>query len=195
MAGSGMAMKGKQVEGDAGRKLATPLAIVVMGVSGSGKSTLGARLAGRLGCTFLEGDTFHSEESVAKMRAAVPLTDEDRWPWLDRLGAAMGDAAAASGLVVAACSALKRIYRERLAAASRVPTAFVMLEATSQELARRMSGRPDHYMPPSLLDSQLRTLEWPGPDEPVLILDSSDTPDALCEQVHAWLAQETMKKG
>jgi gluconokinase len=183
------------VQGEAGRGHNAPLAIIVMGVSGSGKSTLGALLAHELGCTFLEGDSFHSDENVAKMRAAIPLTDEDRWPWLDRLGNAMGDAAHADGLAVTACSALKRIYRERLSVAARVPVAFVMLGTTSQELARRLDNRPGHYMPPSLLDSQLQTLEPPGLDEHALILDSDEAPAALSRRVCDWLAHHMTKAG
>lgn len=172
----------------AGRSVA-PLAIVVMGVSGSGKSTLGAALASRLGCPFLEGDAFHSAANVAKMREGVALTDADRWPWLDQLGTAMGQAVRQGGVVVAACSALKRAYRERLAAATAEPIAFALLDAPLAELARRMGNRPGHYMPPSLLDSQLDTLERPGADEPALTLDSTQDQDRLADAILAWIAQ------
>lgn len=165
-----------------------PLAIVVMGVSGSGKSTLGALLAERLHATFLEGDNFHSEASVAKMSAGIPLTDEDRWPWLDRLGDAMAAAVARDGLVVASCSALRRAYRERIASATGTPIVFVLLDAAQTELARRLGNRPGHYMPASLLDSQLRTLERPSGDEPAIILDSSEPPETLCDTVLEWLS-------
>ncbi|WP_443024403.1 gluconokinase [Sphingomonas sp. Leaf34] len=164
--------------------------LVVMGVSGSGKSTLAACLAERLGCPFLEGDSFHSATSVTKMRSGHPLEDGDRWPWLDRLGAAIGDAASGAGhggIAVAACSALKRVYRERLSAASAVPLAFVLLETMPAEIARRLATREGHYMPASLLDSQLATLERPGPDEHALTLDAGRTPDALAADVVAWL--------
>ncbi|WBO24558.1 gluconokinase [Sphingomonas abietis] len=166
-----------------------------MGVSGSGKSTLGRMLAAQLGCAFLEGDDFHSAENVAKMRASIPLTDEDRWPWLDRLGAASGEAATSDGLVVTACSALKRVYRERLAGAAHIPTVFVMLETNAQELTRRLGNRPGHYMPPSLLTSQLQTLEPPGADEAALILDSSEATAALCEQARNWIVRQGTKAG
>ena len=169
-----------------------PLAIIVMGVSGSGKSTLGALLAARLHATFLEGDSFHSEANVAKMRAGIPLTDEDRWPWLDRLGGAMAAAVARDGLVVAACSALRRGYRERLAVATGSPIVFVLLDTAQTELARRLGNRPGHYMPASLLDSQLRTLERPSGDEPALILDSSEAPEMLCHKVLEWLPRRMM---
>jgi gluconokinase len=165
-----------------------PRAIVVMGVSGSGKTTLSTRLGEQLDCPVLEGDAFHSAACVAKMQAGHPLTDEDRWPWLDRLGYAIGDTASSRGLAVAACSALKRAYRERLAAASAVPLHFVLLDTARDEIARRMESRSGHYMPASLLDSQLATLERPGREERALTLDAASPPDALCAEVLAWLA-------
>lgn len=164
-----------------------PLAIVVMGVSGSGKSTLGALLARALHCPFLEGDDFHDEAAVAKMRAGHALVDDDRWPWLDRLGRALEQTAAENGCAVATCSALRRSYRERLIAAAGNGTRFVLLDNDRDELLRRLSDRPGHYMPPSLLDSQLDTLERPGSDEPILALSSSAAPHDLCEAAVAWL--------
>lgn len=176
-------------------ELPAPLAITVMGVSGSGKSTLGALLARQLACPFLEGDSFHSVQNVEKMRHGKPLTDADRWPWLDRLGAAMHEAVGDDGLVVVACSALRRAYRERLAASARQPMVFILLNTTAAELKRRLEGRPDHYMPSSLLDSQLATLEVPGPDEQALVLDARASPEALSHQVTAWLkAQRKISK-
>jgi gluconokinase len=173
-------------------RLARPqgLAIVVMGVSGCGKSTLGALLAHRLGCAFLEGDAFHDETSVAKMRAGQALTDDDRWPWLERLGLAIKETTASEGQVVAACSALRRRYRERLRATIGAPVSFVLLDVDREELLRRMSGRPDHYMPTSLLDSQLATLERPTAEEQVFALDALTTPDQLCDSVQAWLSKQ-----
>jgi gluconokinase len=159
-----------------------------MGVSGSGKSTLGALLARKLGCPFLEGDDFHDARAVAKMRAGHPLDDDDRWPWLDRLGLAVGQTLAAEGLVVAACSALRRSYRERLRDAIIAPTRFLLLEAGHDELLRRLTHRSDHYMPASLLDSQLATLEHPGADEAVLRLDAASPPEDLCAMSQAWLS-------
>ena len=160
-----------------------------MGVSGSGKSTLGPLLAHALGCRFLEGDAFHSAESVVKMRAGEPLRDEDRWPWLDRLGAELNAAVARDGAGVAACSALKRSYRERLGRTVHAPLAFVFLDAVPTDLARRLLGRHGHYMPSSLLASQLQTLEPPDPGECVLGLDARRPPQELCEAACAWLAQ------
>jgi gluconokinase len=166
-----------------------PRAIVVMGVSGSGKSTLGPLLAGRLGCRFLEGDSFHGPENVAKMTAGQPLQDDDRWPWLDRLGAELDAAVAADGIGVAACSALKRRYRERLEGAISAPLAFLFLTADPDELTRRLQSRPHHYMPASLLASQFQALEAPTADEPALALDARLEPDALCARACAWLSR------
>lgn len=165
-----------------------PLALVVMGVSGSGKSTLGALMAQRLNCSFLEGDSYHSPEAVAKMAAGQALSDDDRWPWLDRLGAALGAAVQRDGASVTACSALRRVYRERLARAAGVPIRFVLLDPSSAELKRRVDARRDHFMPPSLLDSQLATLERPGTDEPALVLNGGEAPEILCGEAASWLA-------
>jgi len=143
--------------------------VVVMGVSGSGKSTVGALLAERLGVPFVDGDALHPATNVAKMAAGIPLTDDDRWPWLDAVGERL-----AHSPVVVACSALRRAYRDRLRAAA--PGArFVLLDGTRELLAERMHERtasqPDHFMPLALLDSQLATLELPEPDEHVLVYD------------------------
>jgi gluconokinase len=170
---------------------APPYAIIVMGVSGSGKSTLGAELARHLRCDFLEGDDFHSADSVAKMRSGHPLDDKDRWPWLDRIAAGLHDAALMDGTAVAACSALKRAYRDRLADAVGMPLLFVFLDTKdSGELARRLVHRADHYMPASLLASQLDTLEELGPDERAVTLDAEHAPDRLCAEALAWIGRE-----
>jgi gluconokinase len=166
-------------------------ALVVMGVSGCGKSTLGAMLAARIGVPFLEGDAFHDRASVAKMRGGEPLTDGDRWPWLDRLGMAAGEAVRREHGVAVACSALKRRYRERLAEAAAVPMLFVLLAAERAELDRRLRSRAGHYMPASLLDSQLAALEPPGTDERALVLDARLPPDTLAHAAMSW-AREAM---
>lgn len=158
-----------------------------MGVSGSGKSTLGTALARELGCAFLEGDDFHAPEAVAKMRAGIPLTDADRWPWLDRLGTAMAGRVAAEGIAVAACSALRRVYRDRLRAAIEAPVGFALLAAEPEELLRRLTSRTHHYMPASLLTSQLNTLEPPQPDELAITIDARHPVSLACEQILAWL--------
>jgi gluconokinase len=167
-----------------------PLALIVMGVSGSGKSTLAAALAGAIGCPFLEGDEFHSPQSVRKMQAGIPLTDDDRWPWLDRLAHAIGTAVADHGIAVASCSALKKVYRDRLRRTSTAPVAFVLPDVSREELSRRMTSRPGHFMPASLLTSQLDTLERPRSDELAITIDGSQPPAASCEQIVAWLLHE-----
>ena len=144
--------------------LTVRLAIVVMGVSGSGKSTVGAALAEALHIDFFDGDALHAPESVARMRDGIALTDADRWPWLDRIGALLADAAGHPRGVAVACSALRRTYRDRLRAA--VPALrFVFLDGSAELIASRVGGRSGHYMPSSLLDSQLATLERPAASE------------------------------
>lgn len=139
-----------------------PSAIVLMGVCGSGKSVVGETLAARLGYPFRDGDAFHPPANVEKMSSGTPLTDDDRWPWLDAIGTAIADT---SGGLVVACSALKRAYRDRIRHAAGRPVAFVLLDGPKALLAERMLSRKGHFMPPSLLDSQLATLERPGTDE------------------------------
>lgn len=153
--------------------------VVVMGVSGCGKSTVGQQLAERLGLPFVEGDTLHPPENVARMAAGIPLTDEDRWPWLDRIAQALADAR--DGGVVVACSALKRAYRDRLRSAA-PDLALVHLRGTRDVLAARLASRRGHYMPASLLDSQLQTLQPPEPDERAIELDVDTPPRTLVRQ-------------
>ena len=167
-----------------------------MGVSGSGKSTLGVALAAAIGCPFLEGDDFHAPEAVEKMRAGIPLTDDDRWPWLDRLGSALGSEVARNKIAVAACSALKKAYRDRLRQAIPAPVGFVLMDANPEELLRRLTARTHHYMPASLLTSQLDTLERPQPEhdaglpgEPAIALDATRPVATVCEQIIAWLLE------
>ncbi|WP_406274727.1 gluconokinase [Nocardia sp. NBC_00881] len=150
--------------------------IVVMGVSGSGKSTLGTRLADVLGVEYAEGDDFHPAANVAKMAAGTPLDDADRAPWLDAVAAWMAEHTEQGGVV--SCSALERSYRDRLRAG--VSEAFfVHLAAPRTELARRMTGRRGHFMPPSLLDSQLAALEPLAADENGITIDATRTPEDL----------------
>ena len=169
--------------------IAAPLAIVVMGVCGSGKSTFGALLAARLGCDFIEGDQFHAPASIALMRSGQPLTDVERWPWLERIGAAMTVEVKARGVAVAACSALKRSYRNRIIDAVPAETRFVFLDNDPDELRRRLANRSDHYMAPSLLESQLATLERPDSDEAALRLYTQAPPELLVDEVLGWLAK------
>jgi gluconokinase len=165
----------------------SPLAVIVMGVSGCGKSTLGAILADAFGCPFLEGDSFHSHEAVEKMRGGRPLTDEDRWPWLDRLALASATAIETHGVVVTACSALRISYRDRLRAKIGGQVRFILLDNDRERILARLENRPGHYMPASLLDSQLATLERPTADEGAIILSTDAPPDVLRDRSLAWL--------
>jgi gluconokinase len=142
----------------------TPCALVVMGVSGSGKTTVASKLAERLHWTFEDGDRFHPKSNVEKMSAGQPLTDEDRWPWLNAIADEIERVCTTRGHVVIACSALKRTYRDVLLR-GRDDVRIVFLNGTQQLIAHRLSLRKDHFMPPGLLDSQFRTLEPPGFDE------------------------------
>ena len=150
-----------------------------MGVSGCGKSTLGGLLARSLGCPFLEGDDFHSPEAIAKMRGGEALTDDDRWPWLDRLGQAAARSIAEGGAAVVACSALRRCYRDRLRATLDMPVQLILLENSRERLLERLSARSDHFMPVDLLDSQLATLERPRAEEGALTLVTEASPTLL----------------
>jgi gluconokinase len=139
--------------------------IVLMGVSGCGKSTVMAEMAARLGWPTAEGDDFHSPENVAKMHSGTPLTDEDRWPWLRAIAAWIGEREAAGENALVSCSALRRAYRDLLRD-GHPSVRFALLTVPEEELSRRMAGRTDHYMPVSLLRSQLETLEPLEPGEP-----------------------------
>ena len=165
---------------------ASPL-IVVMGVSGSGKTTVGTALAAELGVPFMDADDLHPPANVAKMAAGHPLNDDDRWPWLARVGAELSRAEG-TGLVIA-CSALKRTYREAILAVE--PRArFVELDGSRELLVSRMAHRRGHFMPVSLLDSQLATLEPLAADEPGVIvsLDSLAGPTELAAEAVRLLA-------
>lgn len=135
-----------------------------MGVSGSGKSTIASRLAERLGWTFEDGDRFHPQSNVAKMKAGHPLSDEDRWPWLEAIADEIGRVCETGDHVVIACSALKRAYRDVLLR-SRNDVRFVVLDGSKALIAERLARRKGHFMPPGLLDSQFETLEPPQADE------------------------------
>lgn len=158
-----------------------PRMVVVIGVSGSGKSSVGAALAQACGWPFLEGDDLHPPANIAKMRAGSALTDADRQPWLDAIGAWMAARQAAGDGGVVACSALRRVYRDRLRAS--VPALqLVVLETPPDLLARRMRER-QHFMPTSLLASQLATWESPGADEQAIRIDADHDVADIVEQV------------
>ncbi|WP_090141979.1 gluconokinase [Limnohabitans sp. DM1] len=139
-----------------------PLRLIVMGVSGCGKSTMAAALGERLGLEMVDGDDLHLPESVAKMRAGIALQDADRWPWLDRIGNYLAQAHEPGRVV--ACSALKRVYRDRIREQAG-DVCFVFLDGDFDLIQQRMQQRVGHYMQPGLLDSQFRTLEKPQADE------------------------------
>lgn len=150
-----------------------------MGVTSCGKTSVGEGLASELLCPFIEGDKLHPAANIAKMTVGTPLTDDDRWPWLDIIGKAMKAEYGKGRGVIASCSALKKAYRQRLAKAAEMPINFVFLYGSRDLLASRMAARKGHFMPTSLLDSQLKTLEVPGPDENALHLDVALSVDEL----------------
>ena len=153
-----------------------------MGVSGCGKSTVGERLAHALALPFVEGDSLHPPRNVARMAEGTPLTDADRVEWLDAVAALLEG----SPRIVVSCSALKRSYRDRLRAAA-PDLRFVHLHGEPAELERRMQQRSGHYMPASLLQSQLDTLEPPGADEDAITLDIALPPATLVAQARRFL--------
>ena len=152
--------------------------MVVMGVSGSGKTTVAVGLAERLGWEFAEGDDFHPEENVAKMRAGIPLDDEDRWPWLRAVAEWIGERERAGRSVVVTCSALRRSYRDVLRDGH--PSVwFAHVTVDPEVLRERLSRRTGHYMPASLLDSQLATLEPLQDDEPGMAVSGDGPPESV----------------
>lgn len=157
---------------------------VMMGVSGCGKSSVGQMLADRLGVRFLEGDSFHSAQNVAKMRSGVPLTDEDRAGWLASLAGEIRKAVEQGEGVVLSCSSLKRRYRDQLRAAY-PGLHFAHLNGSRELIAERMLARVNHYMPLSLLDSQCAALEPLQQDEAGVVLDIREEPARLVEQILA----------
>jgi gluconokinase len=141
-----------------------PSVVIVMGVSGSGKTTVGTLLAGRLGWEYEDADWFHPAANIDKMHNGIPLTDEDRWPWLQAIAAWIDGTRQARGHGVVSCSALKRRYRDILTG-NRSDVRLVYLKGDATLIARRIATRHEHFMPASLLKSQFDALEEPGPDE------------------------------
>ena len=163
--------------------------IVVMGVSGSGKSTVADGLVQRLGWEFAEGDEFHPPENVEKMRAGHPLDDEDRWPWLRRLADWIGEQERSGGSVVVTCSALKRSYRDLLRD-GHSSVWFAHVTADGALLRERLEHRRGHYMPASMLDSQLATLEPLQDDEPGAAISGAGTAEAVVDELLTALSTE-----
>ena len=153
-----------------------------MGVAGSGKSTIGAAFAHALDVPFVEGDVYHPAANVQRMSLGIPLTDEDRTPWLRALGLRLREAHDAGSGLVMSCSALKRAYRDLLRAEAR-PLQFIYLKGEPALIAQRLAGRSGHFMPASLLESQFATLEEPAPNEHAWICDIRRTPEELIAEL------------
>ena len=160
-------------------------AAVVMGVASCGKTSVGEAMAARLGVQFTEGDRLHPKANVAKMSGGIPLTDEDRWPWLTLVGESLKGETGH----ITSCSALKRAYRDHIAAMAGRPVAFVFLDGSRPLLEQRIAARKGHFMPASLLDSQLATLERPGPDECARAFDIAQPVGTIVAGACAWLSQ------
>ncbi|GAA3061048.1 gluconokinase [Rhizobium viscosum] len=163
-------------------------AIIVMGVSGSGKSSIGEKIAAGLGLPFVEGDALHPAANVEKMSRGIPLSDEDRVPWLDRIGKEMKASLTKGEGIIVSCSALKRSYRDRLRTAAGGDLYFVYLEGSKELLTERMGHRKGHFMPTSLLESQLQTLEVPTGEPGVVTVDIDDTIDDIASKALKALA-------
>ncbi|WP_319412467.1 gluconokinase [uncultured Cohaesibacter sp.] len=170
------------------RSSALPV-LIVMGVCGSGKSSVGAELARRHALPFLDADDYHPKANVDKMSRGIALQDADRWPWFERLCDAINAKAAMTGSVVCGCSALKRSYRTYLADHIERPVLFVHLDGTRELLLARMSARKNHYMPPSLLESQLATLERPQSDENAIEISIDKSISNIIAEVESNLAR------
>jgi gluconokinase len=176
---------------DSSPSIPATTSIVVMGVSGSGKTSVAEELTRQLGWEYIEGDDLHPEANVAKMAGGIPLDDEDRWPWLQRIAEVIGEHEAAAISVIVTCSALKRSYRDLLREGH--PSVwFAHVQASPQVLADRLAHRRGHYMPPSLLDSQLATLEPLGDGEPGDVI-AGDGP--LQQTVAALLTELKRERG
>jgi gluconokinase len=157
---------------------------VVMGIAGSGKTTVGALLAQTLGVDFVEGDDYHSPENVRRMTSGIPLEDNDRWDWLRAVANRIREASEAGTGLVLTCSALKRSYRDMLRSAA-PELRLVFLEGDRHVIAERLAERPGHFMPASLLDSQLATLEPPQSDEHALTYDIRESPEEIVSRIVA----------
>ncbi len=157
--------------------------IYIMGVSGSGKTTIGQQLSARTGFAFYDADDFHTPENKAKMKAAIPLTDEDRWPWLDNIHRFVAEKIATESIVFV-CSALRQVYRQRLSRGMEAQCRWVLLEGDYATIFSRLQKRQGHYMPPALLQSQFDTLEIPGN---AIQVDIKASPEKIVNQVMAAL--------
>jgi len=161
---------------------------VIMGVAGCGKSTIAGMLAKRRGWSVIEGDAFHPRANVEKMSAGIPLTDEDRWPWLRAIAAEIDARRTRGESSVVASSALKRAYRVILIG-ERSDVVLVYLKGSKELISARLKARRRHFMPPSLLDSQFATLEEPGPDEAPIVLSIEPPVEAIVDELERQLDQ------
>jgi gluconokinase len=155
--------------------------VIVFGVSGAGKTTIGKLLAQELGWRFYEADDVHSQANIDKLRRGIPLTDEDRWPWLESLRQLIKRSLEAGESTVLACSALKRAYRERLRVSDQVK--FVFLRRDYALIEKQLRRRHGHFMNPKLLRSQFADLEEPKPDEDVATIELGRTPEEIVEEI------------
>jgi gluconokinase len=174
--------RGSQSESKPASPAASPSVVVVMGVSGCGKSTIAAMLAHRLNWIFEEGDWFHPPSNVEKMHGGVPLTDEDRWPWLHGIAAWIDATRRVGNHGIVACSALKRAYRDILVG-ERPDVRIVYLKGERDLIARRLAARDGHFMPPALLDSQFATLEEPQADEHPIVVSIVPHPREIVAEI------------
>lgn len=154
--------------------------MVVMGVAGSGKTTIGEALARAIGATYVDGDQLHPPANIAKMSAGIPLSDEDRWPWLAKVGETLRQG---NQTILVGCSALKRAYRDFITESAGAPVLFIYLDGSRELISRRMRERTGHFMPASLLDSQFATLEVPGPDENAIAVAIDAPLDRIVESI------------
>jgi gluconokinase len=159
--------------------------VIIFGVSGAGKTTIGKLLADELGWRFYEADDFHSQANIEKMRRGIPLTDKDRWPWLNKLRTLIERCVESGENAVLGCSTLKQVYRDRLRVSTKVK--FVFLRGDYAVIARQLRHRRGHFMNPALLKSQFADLEEPKPDEHVLTIELGHTPEEIVDRIKAKL--------
>jgi gluconokinase len=165
---------------------AIPSILVVTGVSGSGKTTIAALLARKLGWSFRDADEFHPSANIAKMKSGVPLTDDDRWPWLRAIASFIDEERARGDHAIVTCSALKRSYRD-IIVGTRPDVRLIYLKGDKALIAARLKMRHGHFMPETLLQSQFDALEEPGADEKPLTVTVEGTPEEIAEEVIARL--------